>query len=158
MQRSGRSALGDAALTDLMLSVLPRMARRVSAALRDGGHPSPERLRALHGLHDGPLRVTDLADAWRISVPSVSRLLDALADDGLVARGGDAQDRRVVRVELTPQGATVLAAAETAAQRVVDELLRSLSAEQRRRLAAALADLEGVLEEETGPPARAARG
>jgi DNA-binding MarR family transcriptional regulator len=134
------------------------MARRVSAALRDEGHPSPERLRALNGLRDGPLRVTDLADAWRISVPSVSRLLDALAEDGLVTRGGDAQDRRVVRVELSPQGATVLVAAETAAQRVVHDLLRSLAQEQRRRLAAALADLEAVLNEERGPATRAARG
>lgn len=141
-----------------MLSVLPRMARRVSAALRDEGHPSPERLRALHGLREGPMRVTDLADAWRISVPSVSRLLDALAEDGLVARGGDAQDRRVVRVELSPRGAMVLVAAETAAQRLVLDLLRSLSPEQRRRLAAALADLEAVLNEEREPETRAARG
>lgn len=158
MQRPSHPRHGDAALTELMLSVLPRMARRVSAALRDEGHPSPERLRALHGLRDGPLRVTDLADAWRVSVPSVSRLLDALAEDGLVARGGDAQDRRVVRVELSPQGATVLIAAETAAQRVVLDLLRSLAPEQRRRLAAALADLEAVLNEERGPATKAARG
>lgn len=153
MQRRARLGHDDADLTDLMLSVLPRMARRVSAALRDAGHPSPERLRALYGLRDGPLRVTDLADAWRISLPSVSRLLDALADDGLVARGSDAADRRVVRVELTPQGAMILAAAETAAQRVVLDLLRSLAAPQRRRLAAALADLERVLDSDSPPRA-----
>jgi DNA-binding MarR family transcriptional regulator len=158
MQRPGQLRRGDADLTDLMLSVLPRMARRVSAALREAGHPSPERLRALYGLRDGPLRVTDLADAWRVSVPSVSRLLDALVEDGLVARGGDAQDRRVVRVELTPRGAMTLAAAETAAQGVILDLLRSLAPEQRRRLAAALADLEAVLDEERGPTTRAARG
>lgn len=158
MQRPGQLRRGDADLTDLMLSVLPRMARRVSAALREAGHPSPERLRALYGLRDGPLRVTDLADAWRVSVPSVSRLLDALVEDGLVARGGDAQDRRVVRVELTPRGAMTLAAAETAAQGVILDLLRSLAPEQRRRLAAALADLEAVLDEERGPTTGAARG
>ena len=158
MQRPGQLRRGDADLTDLMLSVLPRMARRVSAALREAGHPSPERLRALYGLRDGPLRVTDLADARHRDAPSVGRLLDALSEDGLVARGGDAQDRRVVRVELTPQGATVLAAAETAAQRVVLDLLRSLAPEQRRRLAAALADLEAVLDEERGPTTGAARG
>jgi DNA-binding MarR family transcriptional regulator len=157
MQRPGQLRRGDARLTDLMLTVRPRMARRVSAALRDDGHPSPERLRALYGLRDGPLRVTDLADAWRISVPSVSRLLDALADDGFVARSGDADDRRVVRVELTPQGAMTLAAAEMAAQRVVLDLLRSLSPEQRRRLAAALADLEAVLDADGMSAARAAR-
>jgi len=157
MQRPRQLRRGDADLTDLMLSVLPRMARRVSAALRDQGHPSPERLRALYGLRDGPLRVTDLADAWRVSVPSVSRLLDALVHDELVARSGDAHDRRVVRVELTPQGAVTLAAAETAAQGVVLHLLRSLSGEQRRRLAAALADLEAVLDADSGPATSAAR-
>lgn len=158
MQRSGRATLDDAALVDLMLSALPRLGRRISATLRDEGHPSMERLRALHRLRHGALRVTDVADAWRVSVPSVSRLLDALAEDGLVRRSGDAHDRRVVRVELTDKGATVLAAAETSAQRVADELLCSLSSDQRHRLAVALADLEVVLDQEPPQPARAGRG
>lgn len=137
-----------------MLSVLPRMARRVSAALRDAGHPSPERLRALYRLRDGPLRVTDLADAWRVSVPSVSRIVDALADEAMVTRRGEPQDRRVVRVELAPRGADVLAAAEVAAQRVVADLLEPLSAQQRARLAEALVDLEAVLDAEPLPGRR----
>lgn len=157
MQRSGCSTPDDAVLVDLMLSALPRLGRRISATLREEGHPSIERLRALHRLRHGALRVTDVADAWRVSVPSVSRLLDALVDDGLVRRSGDVHDRRVVRVELTDTGATVLAAAETSAHRVADELLCSLSSEQRHRLAAALADLEGVLDQESRQPARAAR-
>jgi DNA-binding MarR family transcriptional regulator len=149
---------GDPELADLALSVLPRMARRVSAVLRHEGLPSPERLRALYGLRKGPRRVTDVADAWRVSLPSVSRLLDALAEDGLIARSGDPHDRRVVRVELTPKGAATVAAAETAARQVVLDLLCSLSASQRRRLAAALADLEQVLEGDRLPMHRIGGG
>lgn len=144
----------DVRLAELTLSVLPRMARRVSAALRDGGHPSPERLRALYRLRNGPLRVTDLADAWHISVPSVSRILDALADEGMVTRHGEPQDRRVVRVELTPRGAAVLAAAQAAAQRVVADLMEPLSSRQRARLEHALGDLEAVLDAEPMPGRR----
>ena len=78
--------------------------------------------------------------------------------DDLVATLAEAGYDAEVRVELSPRGATVLVAAETAAQRVVLDLLRSLSPEQRRRLAAALADLEAVLNEERGRESRAARG
>ena len=51
--------------------------------------------------------VTGLAEACLLQQPTMTKLLDRMARDGLVARSHDARDRRVVRVALTPEGATL---------------------------------------------------
>jgi len=60
----------------------------------------------LHQLrHAGrPLRMTELAGRVLISRPSTTRVVDRLVARGWLRRTGDPDDRRVVLVELTPEG------------------------------------------------------
>ena len=46
----------------------------------------------------------ELADLMRIEPPTLVRHLDKLADDGLVERKPDPDDRRVLRIVVTPAG------------------------------------------------------
>jgi MarR family transcriptional regulator, organic hydroperoxide resistance regulator len=48
--------------------------------------------------------VTGLAEACLLQQPTMTKLLDRMARDGLVTRAPDPRDRRVVRVALTPEG------------------------------------------------------
>ncbi|WP_135468515.1 MarR family winged helix-turn-helix transcriptional regulator [Crenalkalicoccus roseus] len=48
--------------------------------------------------------VTGLAETCLLQQPTMTKLLDRMARDGLVRRAPDRRDRRVVRVALTPQG------------------------------------------------------
>lgn len=48
--------------------------------------------------------VTGLAEACLLQQPTMTKLLDRMARDGLVKRTQDARDRRVVRVALTARG------------------------------------------------------
>jgi DNA-binding MarR family transcriptional regulator len=48
--------------------------------------------------------VTGLAETCLLQQPTMTKLLDRMARDGLVRRTPDRRDRRVVRVALTPQG------------------------------------------------------
>lgn len=57
----------------------------------------------------GPTRVTELATAEGVTQPSMSTLVARLVDQGLVSRGGDPQDARVVVLDLTPAGEDLLA-------------------------------------------------
>jgi DNA-binding MarR family transcriptional regulator len=95
-------------------------------------------------LHEvGPLTVGQLAEMLRVSNPSVSSVLDRLEEHGLVARRRDADDRRLVHVLLTPQGAEDAAEAagfrRAAAQQVLsrfeqdelEALLKVLTATER---------------------------
>jgi DNA-binding MarR family transcriptional regulator len=52
----------------------------------------------------GPVRLADLARAVGITQGTASTLVDALVRDQLVVRSTDADDRRAIRLAVTPQG------------------------------------------------------
>lgn len=77
-------------------------------ALRDFGVTGPQ-IWALQTLaREGVLTVGELADRMFLHVSTVSVIVDRLEARGLVTRSRDAQDRRVVRLELEPRGRTLL--------------------------------------------------
>jgi MarR family transcriptional regulator for hemolysin len=71
----------------------------------------------------------ELAGRMRIEPPTLVRHLDKLADDGLVQRRPDPEDRRVVRVVVTPKGRARLDSLHEVASEV-DAELRSLLTER----------------------------
>lgn len=52
----------------------------------------------------GPVRLADLARAVGITTGTASTLVDALVRDQLVARSTDTEDRRAIRLSVTPDG------------------------------------------------------
>jgi len=64
----------------------------------------------LHKLHGGgeSLRVTDLAELLGVDAPTVTRKVQQLERDGLVARHTDPEDRRATRITLTSAGRRTL--------------------------------------------------
>lgn len=60
-----------------------------------------------HGLHlcaQSGTRARELAEALGLTPAAVTDIIDRLEDRGLVRRSRDPQDRRAIRVELTPAG------------------------------------------------------
>jgi len=105
---------------------------------------SPGQMHVLMLLHEvGPLTVGQLAEMLRVSMPSVSSVLDRLEEHGLVARQRDDGDRRMVHIMLTDRGAEDAAEAagfrRAAAQQVLarfqedelEALLKVLAATER---------------------------
>lgn len=79
----------------------------IDRELRDGvGIPLGwyDVLYNLHEAPDGSLRMHDLADRVLISRSNCTRLVDRLAERGLVRRREDANDRRGVVAEITEDG------------------------------------------------------
>ncbi|MEH6718446.1 MAG: MarR family transcriptional regulator [Aurantimonas endophytica] len=68
-----------------------------------GIHPGQDEL-LLTLARDTPQSVTHLADVLKVRAPSVSRMLDRLAESGLVERVPDATDDRRTVVRITPAG------------------------------------------------------
>jgi DNA-binding MarR family transcriptional regulator len=67
-------------------------------------------LLAVRGHPGGPPTLRDIADHLLLRHHSVVGLVDRAEEAGLVTRVGDPDDQRLVRVELTAEGARVLAA------------------------------------------------
>src|SRR5205823_4698841 len=78
------------------------------ATPRHGVELSPHQLRTIVHLvtHEGQT-LSQLADALGISLGWASRVADELEGIGLVVRQRDAEDRRVVRVSLSPKARVV---------------------------------------------------
>ena len=95
---------------------------------------SPPRLSALSVVvYAGPIGVGALAAAEGVTAPTMSRLVDGLERDGLVAREPDPTDARGVLVRATAKGARALRRGRS---RRVETLARGLRGLTEQELAA----------------------
>jgi DNA-binding MarR family transcriptional regulator len=90
----------------------------------------------------GPVTLGDLAAAERVQPPSMTRIVTQLEERGLVLRIVDRRDRRVARVEVTPEGRRLLHRSRTRKNAFLAQRLKSLTPEELRALDAALPILE----------------
>ena len=94
--------------TSLLASRLRVGVARLARRLRQEGageDATPSQLTALASLyHRGPLTLGALASTERVKPPSMTRIVAALEERGLVAREPSASDGRVVRVVVTDHG------------------------------------------------------
>lgn len=129
-------------------------ARLHSSALRllrdlrreeDGGGLSAPRLSALSAIvFAGPMSLAELAQAERVKPPTMSRLVDALVERGLVTRVARPGDRRSVEIEATPAGRDLLDAGSERRVGVLVKRLGALADSERRALARGVEILERV--------------
>lgn len=100
---------------------------------------SPHHLRALRVISGNePLRLNVLAEQLRITPRSVTEVVDALSDRGLVERAPDPRDRRATTVTTTSEGRRLLAEVEVASRADSADFFGRLSTQERRQLAALL--------------------
>jgi DNA-binding MarR family transcriptional regulator len=124
---------------------------RLNRRIRIDGRESvpPLQLSAMVTVEEhGPLRLSDLARREAVSVPTMSRVLTALDEQGLVVRTPDPQDARGVLVTLSGEGERRLAEVRSHRTALVARRLGRLDTVQRASLAAALPALEALLEDE----------
>jgi DNA-binding MarR family transcriptional regulator len=90
------------------------------------------------GHADEAWQVSDLAELFGVSVPSMSRAVDALVKAKLATRVEDPDDRRVRRVKITAKGKSLVATLVTVRLTGIESFVATLSAAQRRKLDAAV--------------------
>lgn len=88
-----------------------------------------------------PRQVSDLAETFGVSVPSMSRAVDGLVKERLVTRVEDAEDRRVRRVAITEKGKKLVDTLLVVRQAGMEAFAESLTGAQRRKLDAAVDSL-----------------
>jgi MarR family 2-MHQ and catechol resistance regulon transcriptional repressor len=85
-------------------------------------------------LHKGPLPVNALGPKVWLTSGSISIAVDRLVRKGLVARRGNAGDRRVRRVELTAEGRTLITAGFREHAAAMEQAVSILSTDERLTL------------------------
>ena len=85
----------------------------------------------------GPSTLRALAESEHVQAPSMTRIVNALADQGFVTRSADPDDGRQVRVDITDAGRTVLAEARSQRTAWLAQRVAGLSEDDRLALSRA---------------------
>jgi len=93
-------------------------------------------LRVLLVLYtEGPSRMSSIASSIGIAVSTATGIVDNLVKKGLVMRGADPEDRRLVICSLSHQGQETINRLWALGQLEIEKLLRGLSLEQLKKAA-----------------------
>jgi DNA-binding MarR family transcriptional regulator len=138
-------------LLERFMRAQPALQRRLAAELPEDlraemGAVTLHQLGALHTIRRrGSVTMSELADALgATSMSTATQMGDRLARLGLVQRDHDGQDRRVVRLSLTPRARTLLERSLALRRRALKEALSSLDDDE-------LATLVELTERVAGP-------
>lgn len=136
----------DAELAARLRLAVTRLGRRLRSQAE--GDVSASQISALATLgHTGPLTLGELSAAERVKPPTMTRIVAALEESGLVTRAGDPADRRVARVEVSDEGRHLLDVNRRRKDAWLAARLAALGPDDRAALARAADVLEALLEE-----------
>jgi DNA-binding MarR family transcriptional regulator len=122
---------------------------RLARKLRQEAEPgiTPSMLSVLSSLDQhGALTMRDLGLAEQVSPPTMTRVVAALADAGLVEREADPSDGRVTWVRATPAGAKLLERSRRRKEAYLVRELKRLETAEVQTLEEAAAILERLTE------------
>jgi len=100
--------------------------------------------------HHGDLPMSRLADLLDVSVSNATGLVDRMAERGLVERVRVPDDRRVVIVRASPEGARQRDEIEALKQDRMRSILERLTPDQLARMLGAIGDLRAAVVDEIG--------
>jgi DNA-binding MarR family transcriptional regulator len=138
-------AADDPELAAHLRLIVMRLARRLRSQTVAG--LSPSLISALVTIERrAPVTLGQLAAMERVKPPSVTRMVAALEQAGLVRREADPGDRRVARLSLTADGRRTVQRSRTRKTAYLAKRLRELDETDLESLRQALPVLERVLE------------
>ena len=130
-------------LADLMHRLTKRLRRSQAERLAPLGlTPAQERAMRLIARSDEPPRMTELAERLGIVPRSLTTVIDALEEAGLVSREIDPRNRRAILLHLTERGTAVRDELREARRRAAEDLFAPLPATDRETLAGLLTRLD----------------
>jgi DNA-binding MarR family transcriptional regulator len=116
-------------VSELFLAVIPQAMRLFREEMREnrsGMHSIPQ-FRILAQLWAGPTSNKELAGRIGVSWAAMSRMVDALVQDGLVERQKSKEDRRQISIRLTKRGQVYFIKVRGGARASLSDRLKSLS-------------------------------
>jgi DNA-binding MarR family transcriptional regulator len=120
--------------------------KRTAESLHRQGETTAGRRGVLQSLkREGPQTVPQLARARPVSRQHIQKLVDPLAEEGLVELVDNPRHKRSRLVRLTDSGRRLLGEIDRRERPVLQALAEELDAEELERAAAALARLRGLL-------------
>jgi DNA-binding MarR family transcriptional regulator len=128
-----------------LLAMLPLYHRHIFKVKAGASGIQLAQYRALGMLmKSGPLSMSEIGGMLYISKPYMTALADTMVENGWVERKNDTDDRRVIKITITPQGKKHLQQAFDIYRTDVKALISGLDPADLQRLSAALEDLQKI--------------
>jgi DNA-binding MarR family transcriptional regulator len=138
-------------LADLLQRLTRRLRRAQAGRLAPLGlTPAQERALRMITRSSQPPRMTELADHLGIVPRSVTTVIDALEEAGLVRREIDPRNRRAIRLHLTDRGRAVRDDMREARRQAAEDLFAPLTTDERKALAELLSLIDHDAEKVNG--------
>jgi DNA-binding MarR family transcriptional regulator len=131
---------GDSIRPDILAIELRTAVMRTSRRLRieaSGDVLTPGQYTVLAHLRSGSQTLRELAELEHVQAPSMTRIVNALTDQGFVSRSAHPEDGRQVLVWITPAGEAVLNEARSQRTAWLAQRVAVLSDEDRLTLSRA---------------------
>jgi DNA-binding MarR family transcriptional regulator len=143
------AAVDTVALADALRPALLQVGRELRREARALG-VSPEQVSLLVAIKRAPgVGIRDLAARERVSPPAMTKHVDRLERDGLVARTPSDDDRRRVGITLTDEGQRLLRRVRSRRTVWLAQRLAGLTKEEQAAVAAAVGPLAKLIPEPT---------
>lgn len=123
----------------LMQNLGPQLVTKLQLGLTPGQVYMLYFLREQNGC-----KVSALAEKLEVNVSAATIMLDRLEAQGFIIRTRDDDDRRVVRIEITPRGEDKLREILSARQRIIKRCFRQMDPEELVSFVGALGDLSTI--------------
>lgn len=101
----------------------------------------------LHGRSEG-VTMSEVSRSLSVPTSTATRIIDSLVNAGYIARQADNEDRRIVRVVLTPAGEAAFHAANNHLRKRLTWMLRHFTPAEQAQLVKLLGKLADALDEE----------
>ncbi|HZK51753.1 MAG TPA: MarR family transcriptional regulator, partial [Actinomycetota bacterium] len=109
---------------------------------------TPSMLSAMANIeYRQPVTLGQLAEAERVTPPTMSKIVGRLEDSSLVTRTVDPDDKRIQRLSLSHNGAKLIARNRSRKNAYLARKLRKLEPEEVAKLEEAVGVIEKILEE-----------
>lgn len=125
----------------MAIGKLARALRPMEASVAAGLTPTRTSV-LLNTVRNGPIRLADVAEQEGLNPTLLSRTVAHLAQDGLVTRTPDADDRRSAWLDATPSGRELAEQIRAQRTRAVESALSQLGVEERSLIESALPAIE----------------
>jgi DNA-binding MarR family transcriptional regulator len=132
-------------VTDALLEASKALVGIALETLPSDAGVTLNQFRALVQMESGPpMRAADLAETLAVSPSTATRLCDRLVRAGLLVRQPGEDDRRVVRLSLTPSGRELVRDGLARRRRVLGRLVAQIPAQDRAPFVRSLRVFEGA--------------
>lgn len=133
---------------EVLLNDILALVRRKNRGLMETYGITPLQYRALKIIKDENPTMGDLCDLLYLSSSTVTELIDRLESNNLVRRIRSKEDRRVILLEITDEGISLLENIREKKLEVLSKALSLLSEEEKDEIKRSLIRLYNVLKEE----------